>query len=98
MSLLPTLTPTNQMCTISTFTAPLEFDRIAMDIRGLYLTGSVVGSGASPYIFKDRSSNALVTALALLRAIAAPATMGFNRPNAAKVIPTTLYANAQKRF
>ena len=86
------------MCTISTYTEPREFDRIAMDMRGLHLTGSVVGSGASPYLFQERSSNALVTTLTLLRAIAAPATMGFNRPNAAKGIPTTLYANAQKRF
>jgi hypothetical protein len=86
------------MCTINTFTEHLEFDRIAMDIRGLDLTGSMVGAGASPYLFQERSSSALITTLTLLRAIAAPAAMGFNRPNAAKGIPTTWYANAQNRF
>jgi hypothetical protein len=48
--------------------------------------------GAQP-----RSSNALVTTLTLLSAIAAPATTGLNRPNAASGMPMTLYAKAQNK-
>ena len=43
-----------------------------------------------PPPFQRRSINAFVTTLTLLSAIAAPATIGFSRPNAASGMPTTL--------
>ena len=40
--------------------------------------------------FQRRSSSALLTTLTLLKAMAAPAITGLNRPNAASGMPTTL--------
>ena len=55
-------------------------------------------NNSKPHIPNRRSLSELLTTLTELNAIAAAAIMGLRTPKAASGIPTTLYANAQKKF